>query len=79
MDRIKSVESFAFILMNRMWFMLIIIELWISLLYLVDRYNSYSRISRRDIERMGLERYRLKPDVIKIERFIDNLKKYRLY
>ncbi len=46
---------------------------------IVDRYNSYSRISRRDIERMGLERYRLKPDVIKIERFIDNLKKYRLY
>ena len=46
---------------------------------IVDRYNSYSRISRRDIERMGLERYRLKPDVVKIERFIDNLKKYRLY
>lgn len=45
----------------------------------IDRYNSYSRISRRDIERMGLERYRLKPDVVKIERFIDNLKKYRLY
>ena len=40
----------------------------------IDRYNSYSRISRRDIERMGLERYRLKPDVVKIERFIDNLK-----
>ena len=45
----------------------------------IDRYNSYSRISRRDIERMGLDRYRLKPDVVKIERFIDNLKKYRLY
>lgn len=46
---------------------------------IIDKYNSYSRISRRDIERMGLERYRLKPDVVKIERFIDNLKKYRLY
>lgn len=46
---------------------------------IIDRYNSYSRISKRDIERMGLERYKLKPDVVKIERFIDNLKKYRLY
>ena len=46
---------------------------------IVDKYNSYSRISRRDIERMGLEKYKLKPDVVKIERFIENLKKYRLY
>ena len=46
---------------------------------IVDKYNSYSRISRRDIERMGLERHRLRPDVVKIERFIDNLKKYKLY
>jgi len=46
---------------------------------IADRYNSYSRISKRDIERMGLERYKLKPDVVKIERFIDNLKKYKLY
>lgn len=46
---------------------------------IVDKYNSYSRISRRDIDRIGLDRYRLKPDVVKIERFIDNLKKYRLY
>lgn len=46
---------------------------------IVDKYNSYSRISRRDIERMGLDRYRLKPDVVKIERFINNLKSYRLY
>ncbi len=46
---------------------------------IADRYNSYSRISKRDIERMGLDRYRLKPDVVKIERFIDNLKKYKLY
>lgn len=46
---------------------------------IIDRYNSYYRISRRDIDRMGLDRYRLKPDVVKIERFINNLKKYRLY
>lgn len=46
---------------------------------IIDRYYSYSRISKRDIDRMGLDRYRLKPDVVKIERFIDNLKKYKLY
>ena len=46
---------------------------------IVDKYNSYSRISRRDIERMGLETHRLRPDVVKIERFINNLKNYRLY
>lgn len=46
---------------------------------IVDKYNRYSRISRRDIERMGLDRYRLKPDVVKIERFINNLKSYKLY
>ena len=46
---------------------------------IADRYNSYSRISKRDIERMGLVRYRLKPDVSKIERFIKSLKNYRLY
>lgn len=46
---------------------------------IADKYNSYSRISKRDIERMDLDRYRLKPDVVRIERFIDNLKKYKLY
>lgn len=46
---------------------------------IIDKYNSYSRISKRDIERMGLHRYKLKPDVVKIERFINNLKSYRLY
>lgn len=45
----------------------------------IDKYNSYSRISKRDIYRMGLDRYRLKADVVKIERFIDDLKRYRLY
>ena len=45
----------------------------------VDKYNSHSRISRWDIERMDLERHRLRPDVVKIERFINNLKNYRLY
>ncbi len=46
---------------------------------IVDKYNSYSRVSKRDTDRMDLDRYRLKPDVVKIERFIDNLKKYKLY
>lgn len=46
---------------------------------IVDRYNSYSRISKRNIERIGLDRYRLKPDIIKMERFINHLKSYRLY
>lgn len=46
---------------------------------IIDRYNSYYRVSKRDIERIGLDRYRLKPDVVKIERFINNLKNYRLY
>ena len=46
---------------------------------IADKYNSYSRVTKRDTDRMDLERHRLKPDVVKIERFIDNLKKYRLY
>ncbi len=46
---------------------------------IIDRYNSYYRISKRDIERMGLDKYILKPDVVKIERFINSLKRYRLY
>jgi len=46
---------------------------------IVDKYNSYSRVSKRDIYRMGLDKYRLKPDVVKIERFINNLRSYKLY
>jgi hypothetical protein len=46
---------------------------------IVDRYNSYSRVSKRDIYRMGLDKYRLKQDVVKIERFINNLKSHKLY
>lgn len=46
---------------------------------IVDKYNSYSRVSKRDTDRMGLERHRLRPDIVKIERFINNLKNYRLY
>ena len=45
---------------------------------IVDKYNSYSRVSKRDTDRMDLDRYRLKPDVVKIERFINNLKNYKL-
>ena len=46
---------------------------------IVDKYNSYTRVSKRDTDRMDLDRYRLKPDVVKIERFINNLKNYKLY
>ena len=46
---------------------------------IVNKYNSYRRVEKRDINRMGLDRYKLKPNVVKIERFIDNLKKYKLY
>ena len=46
---------------------------------IINKYNSYSRVSKRDIDRLGLDKYRLKPDVVKIERFINNLKNYRLY
>ena len=46
---------------------------------IADKYNSYSRVTKRDTDRMDLERYRLKPNVVKIERFIKNLKSYRLY
>lgn len=46
---------------------------------IINKYNSYSRISKRDINRIGLDKYKLKPDVIKIERFINNLKSYKLY
>lgn len=46
---------------------------------IADKYNSYSRVTKRDTDRMDLDRHRLKPDVVKIERFINNLKRYRLY
>ena len=46
---------------------------------IADRYNSYSRVSKRDIERMGLDRYRLKFDIVKIEKFINHLRNYKLY
>ena len=46
---------------------------------IIDKYNSYSRVSKRDIERMGLDRYRLKFDVVKIEKFINHLRNYKLY
>lgn len=46
---------------------------------IVEKYNSYSRMSKREHYKMNLNRYRLIPDVAKIERFIDNLKKYKLY
>ncbi|MDN5048590.1 hypothetical protein [Aliarcobacter butzleri] len=46
---------------------------------IVDKYNSYSRVCRRDTDKMGLGRYRLKADMVKIESFINKLISYRLY
>ncbi len=46
---------------------------------IINKYNSYSRVSNRDSHRMGLNRHRLKPNVMKIERFINNLKSHKLY
>ncbi|WP_323645017.1 hypothetical protein [Aliarcobacter butzleri] len=46
---------------------------------IINKYNSYSRVSKRDIERMELNKYKLEFDVSKIEDFINNLKSYKLY
>lgn len=46
---------------------------------IVDTYNSYSRISKREFYKMNLNKYRLIPDAAKIETFINKLKWYRLY
>lgn len=46
---------------------------------IINKYNSYSRVSKRDTDRMCLDRYRIKPDIIKILNFLKYLKDYRLY
>lgn len=46
---------------------------------IINKYNSYSRVSKRDIEKMELNKYKLEFDVSKIEDFINNLKSYKLY
>ena len=45
----------------------------------INKYNSYSRVSKRDIDKMGLNRYRVKPDITRIWNFLKYLKDYRLY
>ncbi|MFY4857135.1 hypothetical protein ACOTVL_01590 [Aliarcobacter butzleri] len=46
---------------------------------IINKYNSYSRVSKRDIEKMELNKYKLEFDVLKIEDFINNLKSHKLY
>ncbi|MCT7576293.1 hypothetical protein [Aliarcobacter butzleri] len=46
---------------------------------IINKYNSYSRVSKRDIEKMELNKYKLEFDVSKIEDFINNLKSHKLY
>ncbi|WP_419678492.1 hypothetical protein ACN2EN_05710 [Aliarcobacter lanthieri] len=46
---------------------------------IINKYNSYSRVSKRDIEKMELNKYKLKYDVVKIENFINALKSHRLF
>ncbi|WP_151948077.1 hypothetical protein [Aliarcobacter butzleri] len=46
---------------------------------IINKYNSYSRVSKRDIEKMELNKYKLEFDVSKIENFINTLKSYKLY
>ena len=46
---------------------------------IINKYNSYSRVSKRDIDKMGLNRYRVNPDITKIWYFLKYLKDYRLY
>ncbi|MDN5046054.1 hypothetical protein ACOTVQ_00195 [Aliarcobacter butzleri] len=46
---------------------------------IINKYNSYSRVSKRDIEKMELNKYKLEFDVSKIENFINALKSHRLF
>lgn len=39
----------------------------------IDRYNSYARFTNREIERMGLDQYRLYPDMVYINSFLSIL------
>lgn len=45
----------------------------------IEKYNSYSKIRKRDIDKMDLDKYRVKPDILKIWNFLKYLKDYRLY
>lgn len=41
--------------------------------YIIDRYNSYAKVTQREIGRMGLEQYRLYPDMEYINTFLYHL------
>ena len=45
----------------------------------IDKYNSYSRVEVRDINKMGLEKYMIVSDISKIIDFIKILKTVRFY
>lgn len=44
----------------------------------INKYNSYSRIGKRDIARMNLDKYILTPNAEKVVSFLEYLKSYRL-
>ena len=46
---------------------------------IINKYNSYSRIAMRDINKMELEKYSIKPDINKIINFITILKTVKYY
>lgn len=46
---------------------------------IVNKYNTYSRVSKREIDRLGLNKYKLPLDVIKIWEFINTLRSCKLY
>lgn len=46
--------------------------------YIIDRYNSYSKVTQREIGRMGLEQYRLYPDMWCIYTFLYHLQTIKL-
>ena len=46
---------------------------------IIDKYNSYSRVAIRDINKMGIEKYMIVSDISKIIDFIKILKTVRFY
>lgn len=46
---------------------------------IINKFNNHDRIRKRDIDKMGLNRYIIKPDVMKIWDFLKYLKDYKLY
>ncbi len=46
---------------------------------IVNKYNAYTRVSKREIDKLCLNKYKLPLDVIKIWKFINTLRSCRLY